>query len=270
MIKNKNLVLITDHTLTTSLKKECQESNITFLFPVENFCVGLPNCFKIMEIKEEVFIFINRILDKEGIKEFKKLLNNLPNNIIGIVFDDIGILNILTETKSKLTKILFLNHLNCNYESINAYLEYVDSVVISTDITKEETQEILKKTLKPLVLYAFGHVNIMYSRRTLLTNYNKHFKTNIAKEINLTENMSKKSIKALENIYGTVIYTKEPFNNLALRNEDNILYNLINPIFLSDTEIIKIINSEDNFEDKYPYKYLSTVETIVHIKEEKI
>ena len=34
-------------------------------------------------------------------------------------------------------------------------------------------KEILDKADKPLVLYTFGHVNIMYSRRTLLTNFNK-------------------------------------------------------------------------------------------------
>lgn len=269
-INNKNLVLVTTRTLTEKLKKinsENKESSTTFLFPIKDFCVGIPNTFDITEIKEEGFIFLNRILDKDGIANFKELLAQLPNNINGIVFDDIGILNILLEVDSKLTKILFLNHMNCNYESINAYLEYVDSVVISTDITKEETKEILKKTKKPLVVYAFGYVQIMYSRRTLLTNYNDNFNTSIANEVKLQENMSKHELKAYENLYGTVIYTNEPFNNLDLRNEDNILYNLINTTFMSDEEIIKIIESKDNMTDVYPYKYLSTEETIYKIKE---
>lgn len=267
MIKNNNLVLVTNNEIVETLKEKCQESRITFLFPVEYFCVGMP-CFKIEEIKEEGYIYINRILDKEGMNNFKELLKNLPGNIKGIVFDDIGILNILLETKSKLTKILFLSHSNCNYETINSFLEYADSVVISTDITKEETEEILKKAIKPLVLYAFGHVAIMYSRRTLLTNYNNHFKTNIEKETTLEESISKKSVKAIENNYGTMIYTNEPFNNLALQNSDNIFYNLINTLFIPTEDIIKILNNNnDNFEDKYPYKYLSEEETIFRIKE---
>lgn len=270
MKKNKNLVLVTNDTLVDRLKKECKESSTTFLFPIEGFCVGIPKTFKIEEIEEEGFIFINRLLDKEGILELKSLLASLPNNIKGIVFDDIGILNILLETKSKLAKILYLSHSNCNYESINAFLEYVDSVVISTDITTSETKEILKKAKKPLVVYSFGHVGIMYSRRTLLSNYNNHFSTNINNEVTLKESMSKKEVKAIENIYGTVIYTNRPFNNLKLRNEDNILYNLINSVFISDEEIINVINSEDDMSNIYPYKYLSEEETIFRIKEEKI
>lgn len=270
MTKNKNLILVTNDTLVEKINKECQESSNTFLFPIENFCVGIPKTFKLEEITEESLIFINRLLDKDGIENFKVLLKNLPKNIKGIVFDDIGILNILLETKSTLTKILFLNHANCNYESINAFLEYVDSVVISTDITTEETKEILKRAKKPLVVYAFGHVAIMYSRRTLLSNYNKHFKTNIDNEITLKEGISKEEVKAIENIYGTVIYTNNPFNNLKLRKEDNILYNLINSVYLHDEEVISIINSESDMSDTYPYKYLSEEETIYRIKEEKI
>lgn len=270
MTKNKNLILVTNDTLVEKINKECQESSNTFLFPIENFCVGIPKTFELEEITEESFIFINRLLDKAGIENFKALLKNLPKNIKGIVFDDLGILNILLETKSTLTKILFLNHANCNYESINAFLDYVDSVVISTDITTEETKEILKRAKKPLVVYAFGHVAIMYSRRTLLSNYNKHFKTNIDNEITLKEGISKEEVKAIENIYGTVIYTNNPFNNLKLRKEDNILYNLINSVYLHDEEVISIINSESDMSDTYPYKYLSEEETIYRIKEEKI
>lgn len=270
MTKNNNLVLVNNSEIIEKIKKECEESSNTFLFPIEGFCVGIPNCFKIKDIKEKGYIFINRLLDKKGIKQFKELLNALPNNIKGIVFDDIGILNILTEIKSPLTKILFLNHMNCNYKSINSFLEYVDSVVISTDITKTEIEEILKKAKKNLVLYAFGHVAIMYSRRTLLTNYNKHFNKKISTETVLTESISKKNVRAIENIYGTVIYTSEPFNNLTLRNSDNIFYNMINTLFIPDDDIIKILNNEDNLENKYPYKYLSEEETIFKIKEGNI
>lgn len=269
MTKNKNLVLVTNNNLINRLKNECRESNITFLFPIEDFSIGISKTFKIEEITSEGFIFINRILDKDGIESFKKLLENLPSNIKGIVFDDIGVLNVLLEANSKLTKILFLNHMNCNYESINAFLDYVDSVVISTDITTKEAKEILKYAKKPLVVYAFGHVGIMYSRRTLLTNYNKHFKTNLDSETTLKESISKREVKAIESIYGTVIYTSEPFNNLALRNEDNILYNLFNTVFLSAEEIIEILNSESDLIDIYPYKYLTEEETIFRIKEER-
>ena len=266
MKKNKTLLIVNNLELVELLNKE---SNITFLFPLEEFCVGFLKTFKLDEIKGEAFILVNRILDNESIEKFKILLDNLPQNIKGIVFDDIGVLNVLLEKKSNLTKILFLNHFNANYLSVNAYLEYVDSVVVSTDITKEEVDEILDKAIKPVVIYTFGHINIMYSRRSLISNYNKHFKKNVNNIASITENSLNHSFKIMENNYGTVVYTDKPFNGLLYRDKKNVLYNLINTVFLSNEEVLEILHSNDDLSDKYPYKYLSNKKTIVKIKEEE-
>lgn len=264
MKKNKTLLLTCDYTLINELK---EESNITFLFPIKDFTVGFPKTFQLNELDTDCYIFVNRILDNEGITLFKTFLKNLPSNIKGIVFDDIGVLNVLINENINITKILFLNHLNCNYESINSYLEYVDSVIPSVDITTSELDEILSKAIKPLVLYTFGHVNIMYSRRTLITNYNKHFNSDVKSVAHLVETQNKHELKITQNKYGTVIYTDKPFNGLNLRFKSNVLYNLINTVFLSKDEVIKIIKSTDNLDNIYPYKYLSEKETIYKLKE---
>ncbi len=266
MKKNNYLILVENDSLVEKLK---EESNITFLFPLQDFSIGFNNTFNIDDIKcDHAYVFINRLLDNDSILSLKEILNSLPSNIEGIVFDDIGVLNILLESNSKLKKILFLNHLNCNYESINTWLNYVDSVVPSPDITIDEIDEILNKSKKMLTLFTFGHVNIMYSRRTLITNYNKNFNANEEKNSLLEEKVSKQKFKIMENKYGTVIYTEYPFNGLKLRNGENVLYYLINTVFLSDDEVIDIIKSTNNLEDKYPYKYLSEKKTIFKLKEE--
>ena len=267
MKKNNILLLINNLEIMDKIK---EKDNITFLFPVKEFCVGFPNLFDINEINIDAYIFVNRIMDNKSIEDFKKFIKILPNNIKGIVFDDIGVLNILINEKIEITKILFLNHMNCNYESINSYLEYVDSVVVSPDITISEIDEILEKAQKPLTLYTFGHMNIMYSRRTLLTNYNEHFKSDISNIATLEEEISHHKFKINESKYGTVIYTNEPFNGLILREKENVLFNLINTIFLTDEEILEILNSKDNLENKYPYKYLSEEKTIFKLKEKDI
>ena len=99
MTKNKTLLLINDYNLIDTLKKE---SSITFLFPLEGFSVGYTKTFNIKEINVEGFIFVNRILDNTSIIELKKILKHLPKNIKGIVFDDIGVLNILQELNLQL------------------------------------------------------------------------------------------------------------------------------------------------------------------------
>ena len=254
-MKKNNILLIVNDTL--NIEKLNQESNITFLFPMEKYSVGFNKTFKLEEIKEEGFIFVNRIMDNKSIEEFKEVLKQLPPNIKGIVFDDIGILNILITLKLDIIKILYLNHFN----------SYVDSVVVSPDITNEEITEILEKSIKPLVLYTFGHVNIMYSRRNLISNYNVHYNKDVPLLATLKEKNSLQKFKIMENNYGTVIYTNEPFNNLVLRSKRNVLYNLINTVFLTEEEILNIIHSKDNMEDIYPYKYLSERKTIYKLKE---
>lgn len=262
-MKNNYLLLLDNKSLISKIKK----SNITFLFPIEGFTVGFNHPFALEEIKEEnAYIFVNRMLDHKGILAFQNMLQNLPSNIKGIVFDDIGVLEVLKTTPNSLVKILFLNHFNCNSLSINTYLEDCDSVVVSTDITKDEVSSILAKALKPLVLYTFGHINIMYSRRKLITNYNEHFHVHAPLVSNLTNDL-KQQFKIIENEYGTVIYTKKPFNGLYMRGSNNILHYLINTVFLDDEEVMNVINSTTNLTDKYDYTYLSENETIVRIKE---
>ncbi len=263
-MKNNYLVLVTNKTI---IKKLSKEKNITLLFPVADFTVGFDNSFFINEIKEEnAYIYVNRLLDNHGIEKFIEMIKLLPPNIKGIVFDDIGVLQTLKEIPNNLTKILYLSHFNCNYLSINTYLDYIDSVVISTDITDDELKTILKKANKPLVVYTFGYIPIMYSRRQLLTNYNNHFKKEVPLISNLVNDL-KQEFKIVENPYGTVIYPAKPFNGLKYRNYENVLYYLINTLFLSDDEIIKIINSKSNLLDEYPYEYLSLKESIIRIKE---
>lgn len=265
MKKNNILLLVDSEEKVKAFKKE---SNITFLFPVNGFTVGFPKTFSITEIHEEAYIFMNRILDNEGILNFKLLLKDLPDNIKGIVFDDIGILNVLLEMKSSLTKILFLNHMNSNYESINTYLEFVDSVVVSTDITIPEIDEILNKVNKPVVLYTFGYMNIMYSRRTLITNYNRYFLQNEKAVSDLEEIASHKRFKIVENEYGTVVYTEHPFNGLSLLDKQPVLFHLINTLFLDALEVQQILKFPKECYMQYPYKYLSEEETIFKLKEE--
>ena len=102
-MKNNYLLLVDNKNLISKLK---EESNITFLFPVKGFTVGFNHPFALEEIKEEnAFIFVNRMLDHEGILAFQSLLQNLPSNIKGIVFDDIGVLEVLKTMPNSLVKL---------------------------------------------------------------------------------------------------------------------------------------------------------------------
>ncbi len=265
MKKNKILLLVNNKSILDKIDNK----DVTFLFPLKDFSIGFQNYYKIEDIPEGGYIFVNKIMDNKNIENFKEVLNNISSKIKGIVFDDIGVLNILNNLNINMKKILFLNHFNCNYESINIYLNYVDSVFISPDITFLEVKEILDKALKPLVVYTFGYINIMYSRRNLITNYNKYFKEDAKLHNYLEEINTKQKFIIKEEKEGTVIYPNKPFNGLELRGLENVLFEFINGVFLSDEEIIEIIKAKDNLQDKYPYTYLGKEQTIYKLKGEE-
>ena len=234
-----NKILITINNLEDINKlKELGMTN--YVFPLKNFCVGIPNTFLVSEIKEEAFIFINRILDNDGIDELKKVLNNLPRNIKGIIFDDLGILQIIKDLN--IEKILYLSHFNCNSESVNIYLDLVDSVILSTDITEDEIKRIINNAKKGVTLFTFGYVGVMYSRRLLIDNYSKYY--NLSKENPLVIENTDHKFLVYENEYGTYFYHNNIFDGRKLFDL-NAKYYFINSTFLSIDDIENIIKGNN-------------------------
>ncbi len=243
-MKQLNYLIIVSESI--SLK---EYDNVNYVFPLSSFCVGFTKTYELKDITiNNAYLYLNRLLDTLDTKNLKKIINNLPNNIKGIIFEDLGVYELIKDLK--LTKILYMVHANCNYYTINAYLKKVDSVVISPDITLNETKEILKNTHKKLVLYGLGHLSYMYSRRTLNTNYALHFNYKPKKILNLKESISKMPFLSVENNYGTVLYDDKIYNGNLLKDEDNVLAFLINSFNtnLDTDELIKafIYNKIDN------------------------
>lgn len=253
MKTNKFLPIITD------LKDIVNYKNLgvtNFAFPLDFFCVGFNKCFKIEEITEpNSYLFINRVLDNESIDIFKTIISKTPKNIIGIIFDDIGVLNVVKDYS--LEKILYLNHFNNNIESVNSYLEYVDSLVLSSDITLMETNYILEKGTKPLCVFVVGYQNIMYSRRKLLNNYYKFHKMNKTPELNME--LPNQRFLVCENDYGTVFYSKPIFNGLNELYFDNVKFFVINTYNMSFEEFKSIFENDGKIETTNGFLYKKTI-----------
>ena len=201
------------------------------------------------------FILVNRILTNKDLKELKKIIIN--NSAKGIVFDDIGIIELLKDIN--ITKILMLNHIANNYVSINYYLDYVDSVVVSNDITKEEIEVILDNAKKPLVLNVFGLNSLLYSRRLLISNYNDYYDSKLENCTDLFIN--EYGFTMFENEFGTVIYAKKYYNGLELIPSNNVLYYWYNPVFLDKKKVLDIVINKniDSLETSNGFLYQKTM-----------
>lgn len=226
------LVTVTNKDYISKLKKE----DVTLVYPLRFFSTGYEEYFDISDIDD--FVLINRILTDSDLDKLEVMLKN--SHIKGIIFDDLGMLDVIKDLN--ITKILLLDHIANNSKSVNYYLEYVDSVVVSSDLSKEEIKLVVKNANKKVVVFAFGLKALMYSRRNLVTNYEKHFK--IEENNILDASINNKYFKFIESKEGTKVYAYPYYNALELLNLDNVLYFWYDPILLDVENIIKVLHGD--------------------------
>ena len=184
----------------------------TFLLPLENYSIGFNVYFNINEINEiannnTVYVLINKFLHL-NINEFKKIYNSFNENIKFIV-EDIGLTDIIEKNRI----IMYENHIVSNYKSINFLSELgYNSLVINNDLTINELEEILSKTSSNLYYFYIAKNMLMYSRRNLVSNFNKHFKLNKNnKKYDLKEKVSKQILEITEEEDGSVVRNRKIF-----------------------------------------------------------
>ncbi len=213
-----------------------------FLFAIEDFSIGYKT-FKLDEIPENSYILINRVLDCNDVDNIKKIKNKLLD-FKGIIFEDLAIYNMFRDSDIEL--IWNQNHFATNYESINYYVTHgCKSAVISNELTEGEILEILSKSKHPLVLTILGKNQVMYSRRNLLSNFNKHNNLGNFNNMTLDTQGNKENFEASENKYGTILTSDEYFNYVPLMskvNDESVLYYLILNKDLSVEHINDILN----------------------------
>ena len=242
--------------------KEYKKLGISnFLLTLEKFSIGY-NTFSIDELsnlKENVYVLVNRVLDNEAVNDFKKVSAKLEF-VKGILFEDIGVYQILKE--SSIPLIWNQNHFAVNSVSINIWLDKVKSVVVSNELEKSELIYVLNNVKNSVILPVFGLNMAMYSRRYLLSFYNE-FKNlkNIKRALIKTNNY--KEFIAIENEYGTVLFYKNYFNlikEVDKFNDNNVLFYYIDPNMVNISDIENILNGKSDqylnpfYENKTVYK----------------
>lgn len=226
------LVTVTNKNYISKLKKE----DVTLVYPLRFFSTGYEDYFDIENIDD--FVLINRMLTDSDLDKLEVILKN--SHVKGIMFDDLGLLDVIKDLD--VTKILLLDHIANNSKSLNYYLEYVDSVVVSSDLSKKEIELVVKNANKKVVVFAFGLKTLMYSRRKLVTNYEKHY--NIDENNILDANINNKYFKFIESKEGTKVYAYPYYNALELLDLDNVLYFWYDPILLDIYNIINVLHGD--------------------------
>lgn len=200
----------------------------TFILPLKDFSIGFDVYFDIKEIndiskKHNVYVILNKFLHRQ-IDEFRKIYNNFNKNIKFIV-EDIGTTDVIDKDRI----ILFENHIISNYKAIN-FLKTIgyDNIVINNDLTISEIKEILKETDSNLFYFFINKNHLMYSRRALVTNFNKNFNLENTNNYLLEENVSHDKLFIREEKDGTIVYNNKIFCASKYINELDKLNLIIN------------------------------------------
>lgn len=209
-----------------------QEKGIdTFIVGLKNYAVNYPS-FTMEEIKQissnsHLFIAINKNIfnsELEDVKEKLAELSQLP--ILGVLFYDIGILNLVIENKINIELVWHQTHMVTNYNTCNYYYDKgVHYGFLANEITLEEILEIKKKTKMRLMVEVFGYPMMSHSRRNLLSNYLKSVeKEKEDRMYHLKEREDTYLLKETENgasiLFGKCINGTRPLFDLIENNMD--------------------------------------------------
>ena len=222
-----------------------------FLFGLSDYCVGY-NTYTLEEINDvEVsnkYLLINRVLDCDAIDKLKVVLKDIIG-IKGIIFEDIGLINVINDLGLDVEKILFQNHFGTNKDSINFWLDRVDSVFVSNEITYDEIDYIIKNVKGNVVLHLYGYNQVMYSRRLLLSNWSERF--NIKKKsTNVISDISSGiKFRVMENEFGTVMYSQNIFNGSRLLGLGNVKYFYVNTTLVEHDVIMDFLSNKEHSSD---------------------
>lgn len=242
MMKKNKILLIINSLEDIEFFQKLEISN--FLFPLEDFSVGY-NAFTLNDIKSvkiPCYLLVNRLLNDDDIDSFLKL--DIPENVKGLVVEDIGLYYELKD--SGLELINFQNHLNNSSTTVNFWLNYYDSLVLSTDITLDEIKEMLDVVSKPLVIKAFGYPMIMYSRRKLIGNYFE-YKNQERKETLDIRIKEQVDFKMRETEFGTAVFDNHLLDirkELEEVDDEKVKFYLFSAAFLTRDVIERALKGE--------------------------
>ena len=221
----------------------------------------------ILELSKNIniTIAINKMIHNSDLEYVREVLSKVKNTSINILFNDLGVFNIIKELELDNKLIIYGEHLNLSMGSNTFYKKQgINSTYISSDITYKEINSIKEKTNMEVYYTVYGYLPIFYSRRSLLTNYFKYInKDKNSDTYFIFDKDDKYMIKEKE--YGTIIYS--PLINLIneldkIKDIDKLVIDLS---YIDDISVIdKFMNNEN--EDN-TYIGFFDKETIFKLKE---
>lgn len=209
----------------------------TFIVGLEDFCINYPSVSlkKIKELSDKcnLFVSVNKNIFNSELDSLKDNLIELSKlSIMGVLFYDIGVLNVVLENKIDVNLVWHQTHMVTNYNTCNYYnSKGVKGAFLANEITLDEILEIKEKTNMELMVEVFGYPIMSHSRRSLLTNYFKSIdreKENRTYELTDRENsyLLKETKDGASILFGKLINGTKPLFDLIDNGIDYLVLDM--------------------------------------------
>ena len=262
--------------------EKTKEKTDGFIIGIKDMCVNTNLLIGIEELDllnkfndKDIFISLNKNIHNKDLNIVKDILIKLNEyNIKGVLYYDVGILNIYNSLDLNYDLVWSQEHLTTNYNTINFWNSFgAKYAYISSDITEEEIVEISKKSNSKLMVTLFGYLPMFVSKRHIVKNYLEYFDLNDNSKINYMEK-ERKTYPIIDNNIGTQVYSNNILNGIKSKLNLDVEYIVLNSFnidldkFINIIDMFKIVNKDnvDEYNDKINNMFTNVDEGFLNTK----
>ena len=209
-----------------------------------NYCIDINNLEILNNVKDkDIFISINKNMHNSDLDSVREILMKLNNyNIKGVLYYDVGVLNIYNSLDLNYDLVWSQEHLTTNYNTINYWNSFgVNYTYLSSDITEEEIIKICENSKSKLMVNLFGYLPMFVSKRHIVKNYLEYFDLKDNSNINYIYKENK-IYPIIDNNIGTQVYSNNILNGIKTTLKINVDYIVLNSFDIELYKFISIIN----------------------------
>lgn len=218
-----------------------------FIIGIKDMCVNTNFCIDDLSILSslnglDIFISLNKNMHNKDLAKVESILLELNNYPIkGVLFYDIGVLNIYNRLNLNYDLVWAQEHLTTNFNTINYwYKKGAKYTLISNDITFDEIKDIENNANSTLMVNLFGYLPMFVSKRHIVRNYLNQFDLSDNSSVNYMEKEGN-TYPIIDNNVGTFCYSAYILNGIKYSLNLNVGYAILNSFNIDTDKFIEVV-----------------------------
>ena len=218
-----------------------------FIIGIKDMCVNTNFCIDDLSILSslnglDIFISLNKNMHNSDLVKVESILLELNNYPIkGVLFYDIGVLNIYNRLNLNYDLVWAQEHLTTNFNTINYwYKKGAKYTLISNDITFDEIKDIENNANSTLMVNLFGYLPMFVSKRHIVRNYLNQFGLSDNSSVNYMEKEGN-TYPIIDNNVGTFCYSAYILNGIKYSLNLNVGYAILNSFNIDTDKFIEVV-----------------------------